>query len=154
LQRTLFTCTRGWWVVLAVLAVCTATFAGGQKFALCISAAGHLDLKHPADSCHGCPVAACQRDALPLPAETDDTSPSLPRTCCVDIPLMYDLVGWLAPRGLDDGQDLAGPAFAATVAAPVAAGLTASARGGPTREPACGRQPDHLAALASVILLC
>lgn len=152
LQRRFLARTGSWWVALAILAICTCTIAGGQKLALCISADGHLDLKHVADGCHGCPVSNCQRDLPPLPQPTG-TPPTLPDTCCRDIPVVFDLVGWLAPRGPDDGQDQREAPTPVTLVSAGDAGLVGQLRGDPNPQLAASRPADHLAALASVFLL-
>lgn len=136
---------------LACVALCLSTFSGSQAITLCISSDGHLDLKHATGSCHSCPDSTCPRDAAP--AEPRAAAESGRDTCCFDIPLMVDLVGWFAPRGPEQGHDDARLAAAGQIHAHVAAGVAEPCPGGPCTLPGLVRKSSALTALACVVLL-
>jgi len=131
-------------VGVMVLALCLSTLPGAQKIALCVSADGHQDLKLLSQSCHGCSTSPCQRDQEPAAAPGADQPAGA--SCCVDLPLMFDLVGWLAPRGV--------ALASATPTGPVpAAAPAALAAGGTVSPPAPPRPAVALTALATVVLI-
>lgn len=138
-------------VGVMVLALCLSTLPGAQKIALCVSADGHQDLKLLSQSCHGCSTSPCQRDQEP--AAAPDADQPAGASCCVDLPLMFDLVGWLAPRGVEAEADLL-PFASATPTGPVpAAAPAALAAGGTVSPPAPPRPAVALTALATVVLI-
>lgn len=149
---------RGWLVCLAVLALCASTVPGHQKVSLCLSAGGHLDLRLAAQACRACPDAGCatdaSTDASADAASEDEAHPRLPfgGSCCYDIPLLVDAIGWLAPRAVDADSDAAAvTAVAATEA--VAPDLPPSPF---ASDPPPPTDPPHradLAALGTVVLL-
>lgn len=145
---------RGWLVCLAVLALCASTVPGHQKVSLCLSADGHLDLRLAAQACRACPDAGCATDASADAASEDEAHPRLPfgGSCCYDIPLLVDAIGWLAPRAVDADSDAAAvTAVAATVAvAPDEPPSPFVADRPPPTDPPL---PAHLAALGTVVLL-
>ncbi len=97
------------WIWPVAAALCLSAVAGGQNVALCISADGHLDLKHLAQSCHSCPPSGCGGEAAPHApfAPAAPAAPDLPLAdrCCLDIPLGFDLVGWLPAPQTEAGPD-------------------------------------------------
>lgn len=138
-------------VGLLVLALCLSTLPGAQRIALCVSADGHQDLKLLSQSCHGCSTSPCLRDQEP--AAAPDADQPTAASCCVDLPLMFDLVGWLAPRGVEAEADLQTPVSATPAGSVPTAAPAAHPAGGCATPLDPPRPAVAMTALATVVLI-
>jgi hypothetical protein len=113
--------SRGAWIGFALVAVLAGTVPGSHRFAVCIAADGHLDLKLVAQPCRNCPVTECADGAISLAAPAPPLAGG--ERCCLDLPLSFDLVGWLTPHrnGPQDGDPAGAPTLAPAVAPALAA---------------------------------
>jgi hypothetical protein len=136
---------------LVGVALCMSAVSDSQVITLCVSSEGRLNLEHVTRSCHRCPNSSCPSETVSVESQAADLSGH--DSCCVDIPLKINLVGWFAPRSIEPGDDDSRLVVADRVRSPIAVGAAALRPGGLCALLVPDREPPALTMLAGVVLL-